>query len=137
MNHHVAAPDVALTMVDLRDVGRNDIDVPVLFGYRHFRSAYLTIGARYTLSHHSAAVVPRRPVAMPDGGTRTDLPETDISGLSHHVGVLFSGYMGIGGPYLGLELTAGYEWASVRAAGEDLTISSLAVRPALVFFVEI
>jgi len=133
-----AAPPHRMELLELKDAGRTEADLFVLAGYRHDRAAYLSLGVRYIAAHLSGRLVPLVPVTTADGQVGDlSLPDTDVAGFAHHLGLVASAYAGVGAAYLGLEVTGGVDMASVRVLGEDVLLSGLSVRPALVFFLEI
>lgn len=127
-----------MELLELKDAGRSEADLFVLAGYRHDRAAYLTVGARYIAAHLSGRLIPLVPVTFEDGAPGDlSLPDTDVAGFAHHLGLVASAYAGVGAAYLGMEVVGGLDLTSVRVLGADVLLSGLSVRPALVFFLEI
>ncbi len=138
LSRSFAAAPHRMELLELKDAGRSEADLFVLAGYRHDRAAYLTVGVRYIAARLSGRLVPLVPVTAADGAVGDlTLPDTDVAGFAHHLGLVASAYAGVGGAYLGLEVAGGLDLASVRVLGEDVLLSGLSVRPALVFFLEI
>jgi hypothetical protein len=138
LSHNWRLVDQPLVFIEVEDFGRDEVDLFVLGGYRHYRDVYLTLGARYTLSYLRAELIPTTEVVTQEGQSAADrLPDTEVSGLVHHVGGVASAFLGIGGAYLGFEIAAGLDVSSIKALGEEITLSAMSVRPALIFFLEI
>lgn len=142
VSHQLETGRQPLQLLELSGVGRDDVDLFALLGYRHYRQAYLTLGGRYMASVLRADVVELVPGPDTDGDgvgefVTADLPDTDVSGVGHHFGLVASAYAGYGAVFLGLEVAAGVDIFSIRALGEESTVTSSAIRPSIVLFFEI
>lgn len=137
LSHQLEVARQPQSLVKVSDVGRNDLDLFALVGYRHYRRAYVSLGARYMASLLRADLVELVPDrTAPDGLAERALPDTDTSGLAHHIGLVISAYAGLGAAFLGLEIAGGMDFVSVRALGQDSTVMATSIRPSLVFFLE-
>jgi len=121
-NHHsVSLPlPSAAEKLKLEEFEREDIDVPLLFGYKVGDWAYLTAGVRYMASRWRIDLRPGIPAwaktaAELAGGQVDDdaverviidaLPETDEEGWVHQLGGVLGAYVGYKYAYVGAELT--------------------------------
>ncbi len=137
LSHQLSLGGQPVEFVELGDPGRDDLDLFALAGYRYYRKAYVSVGARYMGSYLRGTLTEVVPASEVGPSTDRRLPDTDISGLAHHVGVVVSAYAGMGAVYFGVEVAGGVDFTQIRALGEDRWVSASSFRPAIVALLEI